>query len=205
MERQLLDPLGRSSIMEETVMSNKSALFQSDPTSASATDATMYVQTNLVSDIPGVATAFDPHLVNPWGVSFRTRQPLLGLEPGLQFDHSLLGDRQHRHQSSPSRSRFHSEHPDHRDRTPGPHGTGLQYEPRSFPPDRRQPIERQLHLRQSQRDDLRLEQQPRDKRVNRAHRSDDGGRRLYRIGSRRSSYDALRRQHQGRDHRRLRQ
>ena len=44
-------------------------LKKSDPTSAD------YVQTNLVSDIPGVATAFDPHLVNPWGVSFRTGSP----------------------------------------------------------------------------------------------------------------------------------
>ena len=47
-------------------------LKKSDPTSA---DATIYVQTNLVSDIPGVATAFDPHLVNPWGVSFREGSP----------------------------------------------------------------------------------------------------------------------------------
>jgi hypothetical protein len=59
---RLLDPLSRSSIMEEPVMP-KSAPFQSDPTSASAADAAIYVQTNLVSDIPGLATAFDPHLV----------------------------------------------------------------------------------------------------------------------------------------------
>jgi uncharacterized protein (TIGR03118 family) len=60
--------------MEEPVMP-KSAPFQSDPTSASDADAAIYVQTNLVSDIPGVATAFDPHLVNPWGVSFRMGSP----------------------------------------------------------------------------------------------------------------------------------
>ena len=35
----------------------------------------IYVQTNLVSDIAGLATAFDPHLVNPWGVSFREGSP----------------------------------------------------------------------------------------------------------------------------------
>ena len=41
------------------------AKIQSDPTSAD------YVQTNLVSDIAGLgAMATDPHLVNPWGVSF---------------------------------------------------------------------------------------------------------------------------------------
>ena len=46
------------------------ARLQSDPTSADAADAAIYVQTNLVSDIPGLAEATDPHLVNPWGVSF---------------------------------------------------------------------------------------------------------------------------------------
>ena len=51
------------------------ARFQSDPTSADAADAAIYVQTNLVSDILGLATAFDPHLVNPWGVSFRNGSP----------------------------------------------------------------------------------------------------------------------------------
>jgi uncharacterized protein (TIGR03118 family) len=59
--------------MEETVML---APFQSDPTSAAdAAVSEEYRQTNLVSDIPGVATAFDPHLVNPWGVSFRMGSP----------------------------------------------------------------------------------------------------------------------------------
>src|SRR5262245_7157505 len=60
--------------MEETVMP-KSALFHSDPKSASDADAAVYVQTNLVSDIGGLALATDPHLVNPWGVSFRAGSP----------------------------------------------------------------------------------------------------------------------------------
>jgi uncharacterized protein (TIGR03118 family) len=51
------------------------ALFQSHPTSADTADAAVYVQTNLVSDIPGLATVTDPHLVNPWGVSFRLGSP----------------------------------------------------------------------------------------------------------------------------------
>src|SRR5438309_1441147 len=29
-----------------------------------------YVQTNLVSDVPGMAANTDPHLRNPWGISF---------------------------------------------------------------------------------------------------------------------------------------
>src|SRR5260370_20159364 len=57
-------------------MSNNLAPFQSDPTSAGAADtASIYVQTNLVSDIAGLATATDPHLVNPWGVSFIEGNP----------------------------------------------------------------------------------------------------------------------------------
>src|SRR6201995_6215611 len=34
-----------------------------------------FVQTNLVSDIPGLATVTDPELVNPWGVSHSTTSP----------------------------------------------------------------------------------------------------------------------------------
>src|SRR5437870_13819845 len=32
-------------------------------------DAGPYVQTNLVSDLPGLAKVTDPSLVNPWGIS----------------------------------------------------------------------------------------------------------------------------------------
>ena len=34
-----------------------------------------FVQTNLVSDIPGLATLTDPQLVNPWGVAHSTTSP----------------------------------------------------------------------------------------------------------------------------------
>jgi uncharacterized protein (TIGR03118 family) len=37
--------------------------------------ATVYVQTNLVSDVPGLAQATDPNLKNPWGVSFSATGP----------------------------------------------------------------------------------------------------------------------------------
>src|SRR5438874_13292837 len=36
-----------------------------------------YVQTNLVSDIPGLATHTDPDLVNPWGVAFNGNHTVL--------------------------------------------------------------------------------------------------------------------------------
>ena len=38
-------------------------------------EAGAYIQTNLVSDIPGLATITDPILVNPWGVSHSTTSP----------------------------------------------------------------------------------------------------------------------------------
>src|ERR1700688_2591528 len=36
---------------------------------------TVYLQTNLVSDIPGLAQSTDPNLKNPWGVSFSATSP----------------------------------------------------------------------------------------------------------------------------------
>jgi uncharacterized protein (TIGR03118 family) len=37
--------------------------------------AQAFVQTNLVSDIPGLANNTDPNLVNPWGISFSATSP----------------------------------------------------------------------------------------------------------------------------------
>jgi uncharacterized protein (TIGR03118 family) len=53
-------------------MDDNSALSAYDLLSGGAADATTYVQTNLVSNIPGLAEITDPSLVNPWGVSFIT-------------------------------------------------------------------------------------------------------------------------------------
>lgn len=39
------------------------------------TNAQHYVQTNLVSDIPGLATTTDPNLVNPWGLTRTQSSP----------------------------------------------------------------------------------------------------------------------------------
>jgi uncharacterized protein (TIGR03118 family) len=41
----------------------------------SQTGAAFYQQTNLVSDIPGLAAFTDRHLVNPWGISFSSTSP----------------------------------------------------------------------------------------------------------------------------------
>ena len=37
--------------------------------------ADSFTQTNLVSNVPGLATTTDPNLVNPWGVSFSATSP----------------------------------------------------------------------------------------------------------------------------------
>jgi hypothetical protein len=53
-----------------------------------------YIQTNLVSDIPGLATITDPSLVNPWGSSHSATSPFLDFKSGYQYIHSLRGDGQ---------------------------------------------------------------------------------------------------------------
>ena len=42
----------------------------------SGTAHAQFKQTNLVSDIPGLATLTDPSLINPWGVSFLPGSPI---------------------------------------------------------------------------------------------------------------------------------
>src|SRR5437667_11148363 len=34
-----------------------------------------FTQTNLLSDVPGLAAITDPNLINPWGVSFAPNHP----------------------------------------------------------------------------------------------------------------------------------
>jgi hypothetical protein len=43
-----------------------------------------FVQVNLVSDIPGLATITEPKLVNPWGVSHSTTSPFWTSNQGTQ-------------------------------------------------------------------------------------------------------------------------
>jgi uncharacterized protein (TIGR03118 family) len=66
--------------MEEAVMLNNLAPFQTDPMSVGADDAAVYVQTNLVSDVTDLgAKLIDSNLVNPWGVSFIPPSPASAL------------------------------------------------------------------------------------------------------------------------------
>src|SRR5437764_1543803 len=44
--------------------------------------ATTFTQTNLVSDVPGMAATTDPNLVNPWGIAVGTNSGLWIAENG---------------------------------------------------------------------------------------------------------------------------
>jgi len=44
--------------------------------------ATVYFQTNLTSDIPGLAANLDPNLKNPWGMSFSATSPFWASDQG---------------------------------------------------------------------------------------------------------------------------
>src|SRR4029450_1415947 len=52
-----------------------------------------YIQTNLVSDIPGLATITDSGLVNPWGVFPHRHEPFLDFGPRDKPDQPLVCDR----------------------------------------------------------------------------------------------------------------
>lgn len=51
-----------------------------------------YVQTNLVSDQPGVAALTDPHLVNPWGLSEGPTTPIWVSDNGADVSTLYSGD-----------------------------------------------------------------------------------------------------------------
>ena len=59
---------------------------------AEVANADGFSQTNLVSDIPGLATITDPNLKNPWGVSFANGESHLDFEPGHKYCPALSGD-----------------------------------------------------------------------------------------------------------------
>ena len=50
-------------------------LFTSTGHVSAAAASAVYHQTNLVSDLPGVALIQDPDLVNPWGISMSPTSP----------------------------------------------------------------------------------------------------------------------------------
>ena len=54
--------------------------------------AQKYSQTNLVSDMPGVAAVTDPNLINPWGMSFSSSSPFWISDAGTGLSTLYKGD-----------------------------------------------------------------------------------------------------------------
>ena len=88
-----------------------------------------FVQVNLVSDIPGLATITEPELVNPWGVSHTTTSSFLDLEPRDQYRHTLRRYRQDERHQGDGRQPADRQHcdPDDGDRTTRTDRASLQY------------------------------------------------------------------------------
>src|SRR4026207_1357931 len=59
---------------------------------ARAAASDVYHQTNLVSDLPGVALIQDPDLVNPWGISMSANSPFWVANNGSGISTVYAGD-----------------------------------------------------------------------------------------------------------------
>ena len=71
-------------LLPVTSVMTTAAAFAALCTGAGVANADGFSQTNLVSDMPGLATATDPSLVNPWGVSFANGSPIWISDQGTQ-------------------------------------------------------------------------------------------------------------------------
>ena len=67
-----------------TSVMTTAAAFAALCTGAGIAKADGFSQTNLVSNMPGLAAATDPNLVNPWGVSFANGSPVWISDQGTQ-------------------------------------------------------------------------------------------------------------------------
>jgi uncharacterized protein (TIGR03118 family) len=67
-----------------TSVMTTAAAFTALCTGAGVANAAGFSQTNLVSNMPGLAAATDPNLVNPWGVSFANGSPVWISDQGTQ-------------------------------------------------------------------------------------------------------------------------
>src|SRR6478609_5930023 len=79
-----LDPPSRLAVRRGLERSRRAARPRVDVLEGRQFLATAFVQTNLVSNIPGLARTTDPNLVNPWGVA-------LGLGSGLWVTNNGTG------------------------------------------------------------------------------------------------------------------
>jgi len=78
--------MARTDLAEEGFVMNKSARLKRSLVTTAIAVGTLYagawraeadfIQTNLVSDIPGLAALTDPELKNPWGMSHNATSPI---------------------------------------------------------------------------------------------------------------------------------
>ena len=80
-------------LLPVTSVMTTAAAFAALCTGAGVANADGFSQSNLVSDMPGLATITDSSLVNPWGVSFANGESHLDFEPGHKYGPALSGDR----------------------------------------------------------------------------------------------------------------
>src|SRR6266567_2444672 len=81
----------RRTVLAAAGVSAAMALLSAAPGIA-GTGSTPYTQTNLISDIPGVARITDPNLVNPWGVAEFPGGPLWVADNGANVATLYTGD-----------------------------------------------------------------------------------------------------------------
>src|SRR5438270_3399479 len=63
-----------------------------NPAIPTPTPGTVYRQTNLISDIPGLAPVLDPLLVNPWGLTATASSPFWVANNGTSTTQLIRGD-----------------------------------------------------------------------------------------------------------------
>src|ERR1043166_1150321 len=63
-----------------------------EPNVPSIAPGSAYRQTNLISDVPGLAPVLDPLLVNPWGLTVRGTSPFRVANNGTSTTQLVRGD-----------------------------------------------------------------------------------------------------------------
>jgi uncharacterized protein (TIGR03118 family) len=73
--RRILSPAGRTARSKQRRTCPRLEDLEARQVLSSSVN-TLYLQTNLVSNMQGTAQAFDPNLQDPWGISFSTSSPM---------------------------------------------------------------------------------------------------------------------------------
>jgi hypothetical protein len=84
--------LAMKRLLPLTSVTTTSVAFAALCAGAGVANADGFSQTNLVSDMPGLATITGSSLMNPWGVSFANGESHLDFEPGHKYGPALSGD-----------------------------------------------------------------------------------------------------------------